>query len=542
MRMMTMKKRMKRMRTNSDLTEALANIPDVNLSLRKLFSANPQRFEQFSLKVGHLLLDYSKQSIDSKTIEALCKFAKHKNLVEHIHHLFSGAEVNATEKRAALHTLLRDPAHDPFMLNNKNIKADINGVISKIEKLVIKIQSENQIKTIISLGIGGSDLGPAMVTEALKTYQKSHIECHFISNVDVKTLVHTLKKCDPEKTLCIINSKTFTTPETLLNAKTIRAWMSKHLKDDKKVASKLLAVTSNTDRAKQFGIVEENIFEFWDFVGGRYSVWSSVGIPIALTLGIEQFKAFLSGAHSMDNHFKSAPLDKNMPVIMALLSIWNSNKFGYRTQAIIPYDDGLRKFPDYLQQLMMESNGKGVSVTGEMLSHKTSPIIWGGVGCNGQHAYMQLLHQGTDIIPVDFLIAVKPQTNLPSDLEVNEQHKFLIASCLSQSKALMEGTDENKTQESHKICQGNRPSNTLIYPSLTPEVLGSLIALYEHIVFVQSILWGINAFDQFGVELGKEVVKQILPCLEKENAKTLHSLSLDSSSLGLIKYFHEYNE
>lgn len=508
----------------------------VDVKMADLFAVDKQRFSQFSLRVGDLLLDYSKQRLTTETRDKLCRVAEESNLFDHVQAMFRGENLNISEQRPALHTALRDPSQDPIFVEGQNIKPRIHESLSRIETFVGSIRSgkhlgvsDKRITDIISLGIGGSDLGPSMVCQALSHYKTTDIRLHFISNIDGRTMSAVLEKCDPASTLCIINSKTFTTPETLQNAKHIQAWFKKALGQE--CSRHLIGVTANCERARAFGLLEENIFEFWDFVGGRYSVWSSVGLPIALFLGMSHFRSFLEGAYEMDKHFYSAPFSENMPVLMALIGIWNINFWNCQTQAIIPYDDGLKQFPDYLQQLEMESNGKRAHLKTGFVTRATAPIIWGGVGCNGQHAYMQLLHQGTQVVPVDFLIATT------GPLGFDEHHQLLFASCLSQSKALMEGNVEDVVGDpliDAKLCSGNRPSSTLLYPELTPRILGSLIALYEHKVFVQGVLWGINSFDQWGVELGKKLVKQILPYI-KNNLEG--GEGLDSSTKGLVQHY-----
>lgn len=513
----------------------------VHIHMRDLFKEDPNRFSAFSVQVNDILLDYSKQRVTQDTLEKLIALANTCDLKTQIQALFSGGIVNISEHKPALHTALRDPTGTPLMVENQDVKKAIHAELQRIEQFVEAVRSGSRLGAtgkriidVISLGIGGSDLGPAMVCEALNEYKTTDIQLHFISNVDGKTLAPLLKKCNPETTLCFINSKSFTTIETHQNAKALRAWFEPVL--GLKTVDHLIAVTAQAKRAEAFGIAKENIFEFWDFIGGRYSVWSAVGLPIALLLGVPHFKAFLAGAYEMDKHFYSAPFEQNMPVLMALLGIWNINFEEYTTQAVIPYEDGLRQFPDYLQQLEMESNGKKAQQISGFVSHATAAVIWGGVGCNGQHAYMQLLHQGTQIIPVDFLVAALGQS------EFEEHQQLLLASCFSQSKALMEGTEENidpnlttDPLRDAKQCFGNRPSNTLVFPKLTPKVLGSLIALYEHKVFVQGIVWGINSFDQWGVELGKTLIKKILPLLEQPITSG-ETMELDSSTRGLIDY------
>jgi glucose-6-phosphate isomerase len=519
----------------------------VNIHLRDLFNQDPNRFSKFSVQANDILLDYSKQRVTPKTLEKLIAFAKTRDLKTHINALFTGGMVNVSEKKSALHTALRDPTTTPLMVDNQDIKQLIHRELQRIEQFVEAVRlgrrlgaTGKRITDVISLGIGGSDLGPVMVCEALHEYKTTDIHLHFISNVDGKTVAALLKKCNPETTLCLINSKSFTTIETHQNAKAIRTWFEPVL--GVKTIEHLIAVTAQPKRAEAFGIAKENIFEFWDFIGGRYSVWSAVGLPIALLLGMSHFRDFLSGAYAMDQHFYSAPLAQNMPVLMALLGIWNINFWECATQAIMPYDDGLRRLPDYLQQLEMESNGKKAHQVSGFVSNATAPVIWGGVGCNGQHAYMQLLHQGTQIIPVDFLVAALGHPAFEED------QQLLVTSCFSQSKALMEGTVENLDPNlikdplrDAKQCFGNRPSNTLVFSKLTPTVLGSLIALYEHKVFVQGVLWGVNSFDQWGVELGKTLIKEILPFLERSeesiaSTASVDTMDLDSSTRGLIDY------
>ena len=462
---------------------------------------------------------------------------------EHIHALFRGDKVNTTEERAALHVALRDPVDAPLWLNGRDIKPKIREVLDRMEKWSEQVRqgqlkgaTGKKITDVISLGIGGSELGPRMVCEALQEYQTTGLAVHFVANIDGKTIGKIIRQLNPETTLVIINSKTFTTPETLKNASTIREWLN-HTLGETHVLQHLIAVTANVKKAQAFGILPENIFEFWDYVGGRYSVWSAVGLPIILLLGMQCFKDFLQGAYLMDQHFYHAPFLKNMPVLMALLGIWNINFAHCHTHAVLVYEDGLAKFPDYLQQLEMESNGKKASKNEGWVSHHTAPIIWGGVGCNGQHAYMQLLHQGTEIIPVDFLL---PATGAVGFME---HHQLLVASCLSQSKALMEGniaeTSLLPQLTNAKQCLGDKPSSTLMFTKLTPKILGSLIALYEHKVFVQGIIWGINSFDQWGVELGKTLVKEILPHIEQH---TSLSNKLDSSTEGLIAYYQKVSK
>jgi glucose-6-phosphate isomerase len=502
-----------------------------NTHIQDLFKEMPNRFEQFSVQAGDILLDFSKQKVTPKTMDLLCDLATEKSLVKHREAMFSGAVINHSENRPVLHTALRDPTQTPILVNGQNIKPAIHAVLDKMEKWARDLRTGHyvgstgeHITDILCLGIGGSDLGPRMVYAALEAYKTGNINLHFVSNVDGRTVEKTLQSLNPVNTLCIINSKTFTTLETLLNTHVVKQWLQDAIPGE--IRQHLVAVTANAKGASEFGIALENIFEFWPWVGGRYSIWSAVGLPIVLTLGMPVFKAFLSGAHAMDVHFCTAPLEKNMPVLLALLGIWNINGWGCHTHAMMPYDDGLSEFPAYLQQLEMESNGKAIGETGKYLEYSTAPVIWGGVGCNGQHAYMQLLHQGTEVIPLDFLIAVQSHSDL------NTQQHALVASCLSQSKALMEGSLQYG-------CRGNRPSNTLMYPKLTPKTLGALIALYEHKVFTQGIIWGVNSFDQPGVELGKILTNALLPYLQEKNAIGAHKIEvdIDASTAGLIRYY-----
>lgn len=511
-----------------------------NIKMQDLFQKDPHRFSAFSLELEEILFDFSKQKVLPETIQRLCALAEACGLSEKRQALFAGEKVNATEKRPALHTALRDTSHTPLILQGQDIKLKIHTVLERMGHFVEAVHSGEKrgatglpFTDVLSLGIGGSELGPMMVSEALNAYKTSSLNVHFISNVDGHTLASLLTSLNPATTLCIANSKTFTTQETLTNLNTVKAWFNTAFQSSTMGDNHCVAVTAEQERARAYGILPEHIFPFWDFVGGRYSVWSAVGLPIALQLGRVHFRAFLQGAECMDKHFYSAPFDKNMPVLMGLLGIWNINFWGTTTHLIMPYDNRLAKFPNYMQQLEMESNGKRVAQDGCVLPYATAPIIWGGVGCNGQHAYMQLLHQGSHVVPVDFLIAAKGNPKL------QEQHRVLLASCFSQSKALMEGTCEaasasqntTDTLFSHKFYPGNRPSSTLVYPELTPKILGALIALYEHKVFVQSVIWNINPFDQWGVELGKTITNTLLN-RQKENTSDV----LDSSTAGLLAF------
>jgi glucose-6-phosphate isomerase len=503
------------------------------VTLQDLFNKDPNRFNQLSLEVEDLLFDYSKQRVTVETLAKLSTLAEEAGLLENREKLFKGDIVNLSEKRPATHIALRNMS--AMSLKDKERLEQMTHFVAEIHSGRRLGATGKPFKDLLCLGIGGSYLGPALAIEALQAYKTHEIKCHFAPNLDGQTLTRLMKVLDPATTLCLVSSKTFTTLETNENAKWIKRWLTAALGE--KAEGHLLAATAMPQRAMAFGILEKNIFEFSEYVGGRYSVWSSVGLPIALMIGMSQFKDFLMGAHSMDQHFYTAPLRQNMPVLMGLIGLWNINFEKNNTLAIMPYEDGLRSLPAYLQQLEMESNGKSVSKQGAALQQKTAPVIWGGVGCDGQHAYMQLLHQGTEIVPVDFLV---PATG---EKELRMHHKLLLANCLSQSKALMEGYQAEWAGNQdpywrNKVCPGNRPSSTLMYRTLTPKILGSILALYEHKVFVQATLWNINPFDQWGVELGKKLVKEILPNLEKANSE----LETDSSTAGLIRFYQRYQE
>lgn len=502
-------------------------------SILELFSQNPNRFEAFSIEACDLLVDYSKQLVTPETLKHLLSLAEYCDLPSKMTDLFSGAVVNRTENRPALHMKLRA----------QNPESDIQQVLDKMGRLVSNIHSGqytgvkgDSITDVISLGIGGSDLGPLMACTALEAYRQSNLNVHFISNVDGQSLEALLSRVRPETTICLVNSKTFTTIETLENAKHVKAWFEQAL-GAKACGKHLIGVTANVEKAVEFGILPEQIFDFWEWVGGRYSIWSAVGLPIALMIGMTHFQSFLQGAFEMDQHFQEAPLEKNLPVIMALLGIWNINFCRRESLAIMPYCDGLKYFPDYLQQLEMESNGKSAGANLDYVDYQTAPVIWGGVGCNGQHAYMQLLHQGTQVIPVDFLLPVKTSTSL-------KQHQaLLVASCLGQAQALMQGRREDELRKNNdelltkaRMCPGSRPSTTIMFPEMSPGALGSLIALYEHKVFVQGVIWQIQSFDQWGVELGKQLIKDILPLFHSEVVP-----NVDSSTAGLLNYFKKHS-
>lgn len=481
-----------------------------NSKINDLFMADPNRFANFSLQFDDILMDFSKQFVTSETMDLLFALASEANLGQDVTDLFNGVIVNKTEQRPAMHTELRNP-------NTK--LAYIQQVLQKMSDFVSMVHS-SQYRDILILGIGGSDLGPRLVCDALKMYNKNKVRLHFVANVDSDTLVPILACLSRQHTLCLINSKTFTTIETLTNAKIVKDWFGDY------ALQSCYAITSSPQKATEFGVAEDNIFEFWDWVGGRYSVWSAVGLPIALAIGMDNFMHFLHGAHLMDQHFLHTPHKNNLPVIMALIGIWNINLLDYQTLCIQPYMDSLSLLPQYLQQLEMESNGKSINNYNQYINYQTAPVIWGGVGCDSQHAYMQMLHQGTQVVPVDFFIA---RCSHHQNLEVQ---RILVASVLGQAKALMQG----RNTEDYRNCPGNRPSTTLMFDLLTPELLGKILALYEHKVYVQGVIWQIQSFDQWGVQLGKELITDILGLMDKKNPQ-----NVDSSTAGLMQSFLQTN-
>jgi glucose-6-phosphate isomerase len=521
-----------------------------DFSMREAFNADPQRFNQFTLSSCGLFLDYSKNLITAQTRDLLVGLANEVDLKGAIKALFEGEIINASENRPALHTALRRPVGDRLLVNGVNVMPDVHKVLNQITDLVGRIHdglwrgyTEKPITDVVNIGIGGSFLGPELVSEALLSYAQKGVRCHYLANIDGSEFHELTMKLRAETTLFIVSSKSFNTLETLKNAQAARAWYLAQGGSEAELYRHFIAVSSNNAAAVAFGIREENIFPMWDWVGGRYSLWSAIGLPIALAIGMSNFKELLSGAYSMDQHFQSAPFEQNMPVLLALLGVWYGNFWGAQSHAILPYDHYLRNITKHLQQLDMESNGKSVRQDGTPVSTDTGPVIWGGVGCNGQHAYHQLLHQGTQLIPADFIVPVV------SFNPVSDHHQWLYANCLSQSQALMlgktraeaeaelrdKGASEEDVQKlaAHKVIPGNRPSNTLVVERISPRRLGALVALYEHKVFVQSVVWGINAFDQWGVELGKELGKGVYNRLvgSEENAAE------DASTQGLISYF-----
>ena len=522
-----------------------------SVRMRDLFDADKGRFDKFTVKFDGILFDYSKNIIREDTINMLVKLAEKAGLKQKIEDMFNGEKINNTENRAVLHTALRNRSNTEIIVDGADVMPAVKAVLSKMRAFVDTVHSGKwlgysgkKISDVVNLGIGGSDLGPAMVCDALKPYADAGIKLHFVSNVDGTHISEILKPLNPETTLFIIASKTFTTQETLTNANTAKAWLLKSCNGDKAtIAKHFVALSTNSKAVAEFGIDTNNMFEFWDWVGGRYSLWSAIGLSIALFIGMDNFESLLSGAHEMDLHFRTNSFKKNIPVLMGLLGIWYSNFFNAKTYAIIPYDQYLDKFPDFLQQLDMESNGKRVTRNGEPVEYTTGPVIWGKPGTNAQHSFFQLIHQGTQVIPADFLAALKNHN------DVGEHHKILLSNFFAQTEALMKGKTEEEARNElaasgkspdkienllpHKVFTGNRPTNSILYDMLTPKILGSLIAMYEHKVFVQGALWGLNSFDQWGVELGKQLAKKILPELNAEENIESH----DASTNGLINYY-----
>lgn len=520
--------------------------------LRELFAEDPERFKKFSVHFNDFLLDYSKNRVTDKTMELLFKLAEDVKLKTWINKMFKGEKINFTENRAVLHTALRNRSNQPVYVDGADVMPKVNDVLQHMKEFSGQVRSGEwkgytgkEITDVVNIGIGGSDLGPVMVTEALKPYGKEGLSVHFVSNVDATHIAETLKIVNPETTLFIISSKTFTTQETLANANTAKKWFLEKSKSEQAIAKHFIAISTNGVEVQRFGIDIKNMFEFWDWVGGRYSLWSAIGLSIAIFIGFENFEQLLTGAYEMDEHFKTASFDKNLPVIMALLGVWYNNFFDADTYAILPYDQYLHRFPAYLQQGDMESNGKRIDKQGAEVEYSTGPVIWGEPGTNGQHAFYQLIHQGTKLIPADFIAPIESQN------PIGEHHKMLLSNFFAQTEALMKGKNEKEAREElkraglsgkdlktllpHKIFPGNKPTNSILIKKLTPKNLGSLIAMYEHKIFTQGVIWNINSFDQWGVELGKQLAKAILPELDKNAPLSKH----DSSTSGLIQYYRK---
>ncbi len=519
-------------------------------SMREAFAGDPQRFERFSLSTCGLMLDYSKNLINEDTVALLVELAEEAQLGDAIQAMFSGATINASEQRQVLHTALRRPLGDKVLVDGRNVMPDIHRVLQQMSTLVTKLHNglwrgytELPITDVVNIGIGGSFLGPQLVSEALLPFAQKGLRCHYLANVDGSEFRELVSKLSAPTTLFIVSSKSFSTLETLKNAQAARAWYLAQGGSEAELHRHFIAVSSNIAAATEFGISEENILPLWDWVGGRYSLWSAIGLPIAMSIGISNFKELLSGAYNMDLHFRTAPFERNIPVLLGLLGVWYGDFWGARSHAILPYDYYLRNITDHLQQLDMESNGKSVRQDGTPITAGSGPVIWGGVGCNGQHAYHQLLHQGSQLIPADFIVPVSSYN------PVADHHQWLYANCLSQSQALMlgksraeaeaelrsKGMAESEVQRlaPHKVVPGNRPSNTMVMERISPRRLGALIAMYEHKVYVQSVLWGINAFDQWGVELGKELGKGVYQGLTDWEPAP----ATDASTQGLINFF-----
>lgn len=521
--------------TRSVTWQALDRLRDktANDRIRDYFTNDPQRFEKMSLRVGGLFLDYSKHHVSDDVLTKLIELADHSALVQRRAQMFSGDIINVTENRPVLHTALRHLGDEPVYVDGEDVMPEITRTREQIKLFSEAVRSGEwkgysgkRIKDVVNIGIGGSDLGPNMAVRALLKYRHPELHFHFVSNVDGTHIQKVLSRLDPATTLFIVSTKTFSTQETLLNAKTARRWFLENAGEDADVGAHFIAASTNRKAAMEFGIREENVFEFWAWVGGRYSMWSSIGLPIALSIGFEGFIELLEGAHEMDNHFINAPFSQNMPVLMALIGIWYINFIGAETQAIVPYDQALNQLPSFLQQLDMESNGKSVDIFGHPVNYKTGPIVWGQTGSNGQHAFFQLLHQGTRYVPIDFIASLKPEPG------VEDHHFALLTNMLAQANAFMEGSQgDSKELSQHDpySCPGNRPSSTLLLDELTPKNLGALIALYEHKVFVQGVIWNINSFDQWGVQLGKRIAGEISERIDTNAA------DFDASTQGLLE-------
>ncbi len=519
--------------------------------LKDLFAEDESRFDQFSLQLPQFLFDYSKNLITQDTKAKLLALAEETGVAQWRDKMFAAEHLNRTEDRAVMHVALRDQSGEPIMVDGEDVRPAIEAELERMRSLANRVRSgewrgytDKAITDVVSIGIGGSNLGPLMVTEALKSYSDDKLKSHYVSNIDGVQIAEVLAQVNPETTLFVIASKTFTTLETMTNARTAEKWFLEAAGDRSVINRHFVAISTNRTKVKEFGVAEENIFDMWDWVGGRFSLWSAIGLPIALQLGYEVFEEILAGAYEMDKHFQEAPLDQNAPVMLALVGVWNGNFLGYRAHALLAYDQCLHRLPAYMQQAEMESNGKSVNWAGELLDYKSCPLIWGEVGINGQHAFYQLLHQGTDIIPADFIGSVH------STVPVEGHHDALMANFFAQSEAMMKGIDADQVREDltakglsperveelvpHKVHPGNRPTNTLLLDKVTPKSLGALIALYEHKIFVQGIIWEVHSFDQWGVELGKVLASGIQPELAPDAAI---SPKHDASTRHLIEYY-----
>tara|TARA_R110001592_G_scaffold3525_35_gene20284 strand:- start:1485 stop:3074 length:1590 start_codon:yes stop_codon:yes gene_type:complete len=501
--------------------------------IRDLFKADDKgektRFDDFHIRLDSMLYDFSKQRLNRDTIDKLCAYAQACDLEGWRSKMFGGEAINITEDRAVLHTALRNGTDEGLMINGQDIHTDIKATLKKMKVFSNALREEKRFTHIVNIGIGGSDLGAAMAYEALRPFADPTINVHFVSNVDASHLAEALKNVEPEKTLFIVASKTFTTQETITNANTAKRWLQEKL-GVQDVSDHFVAISQNIDGAAQFGITPDRIFPIWDWVGGRFSLWSAVGLALCIGIGYDNFATMLGGAHAMDTHFKTAPLRENIPVMLSLIGMWNRNFLNYESLAVIPYDQYLHRFPAYLQQLDMESNGKSVDRNHHRIPYHTGPIIFGEAGTNSQHAFFQLIHQGTNIVPCEFIMTIKSQN------PTGDHQNKLLANAIAQTKALMDGRTHD---DPHKVFEGNRPSSTLVLEELTPYTLGMLIALYEHKIFVQGVLWNINSFDQCGVELGKVLAGQIVQSLDKTTKQVGDAPDTDSSTDGLIRLVHQ---
>ncbi len=521
--------------------------------MKKLFADDSSRFSSFSVKSPHLFLDFSKNLLNQDVLVNLLSLAREADVETWRSRMFAAEHINATEDRAVMHTALRDRSDKPILIDGKDARLAINSELQRMRLLEQRLRSGEwkgfsgkAITDVVSIGIGGSNLGPLMACEALKAYSDKRFAMHFVSNIDGVQIATLLRELNPETTLFVVASKTFTTQETMTNAATAERWFMEAAQDKSAIAKHFVAVSTNRQRVMDFGIAEDNIFDMWDWVGGRFSLWSAIGLPIVIDLGFDRFVELLDGAYEMDQHFLSTPLEQNAPVLMALVGIWNRNFLGYPAQALLPYDQCLHRFPAYMQQAEMESNGKSVNWAGEMVNFGSVPLVWGEVGINGQHAFYQMLHQGTDIIPADFIGSVEPTENVPG------HHDALMANYFAQTQALMQGIDADQIRQElrakgvsaarieeiveHKVHRGNRPTNSILLQKITAKSLGSLIALYEHKIFVQGIIWRVHSFDQWGVELGKVLAAAIQPELDLNlSVNPAH----DASTVGLINYYKQ---
>ena len=530
-----------------------------NMSINDLFTLNPKRFDEFSTSLDDMILDYSKVHVNNDVMTTLFKLAKVCDVEEKRDAMYRGDKINITENRAVLHIALRNKPNKPIYVDNRDIMQDVQEGLEKMQKFANGIRDGKIVSSsgeaftdIVNIGIGGSHLGPAMVTQSLKPFHDGP-NVHFVSNIDSSHITDTLSTLDASKTLVLIASKTFTTIETMTNAKTAMKWMSKEV-GEQNAGKHFAAISTALEKTKDFGISEDRVFGYWDWVGGRYSIWSSIGLGVMIAIGTENFAEFLDGAYEMDEHFKNTPIEENMPVILGLIGIWHRNICEYPTRAILPYDQRLSSFPSYIQQLDMESNGKSISSSGESLYEKTGAIVWGDAGTNSQHSFFQLLHQGSQIVPCEFMLGVNKSEN-----DMKEHNDLLIANCLAQSQALMAGRridevirvlekrgvphEESIRLAPHRQFNGNRPSSTLLYKKLDPKTLGKIIALYEHRVFVEGIIWGVDSFDQWGVELGKELATEMLTHVQDTHKKKEYTYKdMDSSSAGLLNAISSWQE